>query len=60
MAFVNHFLIERELVRSDSTKVTFNGAYILDMVLNFDTDENRQTLPDDVARVRTRRVREFF
>ncbi|XP_074602345.1 uncharacterized protein LOC141856015 [Brevipalpus obovatus] len=48
MAFVNQFLIPKELNRHGAS---FTGAFIMDMILNFDPTSRSQVLPSDMARV---------
>ncbi|KAI1285120.1 hypothetical protein HDE_12168 [Halotydeus destructor] len=47
MAFVNHYLVPEELVK---LRAKFNGAYITDMVLLYDSAETSQSLPVDISR----------
>ncbi|RWS27783.1 uncharacterized protein B4U80_08033 [Leptotrombidium deliense] len=46
LAFVNQYLIPTEISRK---RANFIGAYILDMVLNFDPSVRSQTVPFDVG-----------
>ncbi|RWS29321.1 uncharacterized protein B4U80_11618 [Leptotrombidium deliense] len=43
IAFIREYLLPKEIQRG----VKFIGSYILDMVLNYDTSVNSQTLPND-------------
>ena len=46
LAFVNNYLIPNELV---AKRARFSGAYILEMVLNYDNTSSSQILPLDVV-----------
>uniref|UniRef100_T1JYP9 Peptidase M28 domain-containing protein n=2 Tax=Tetranychus urticae TaxID=32264 RepID=T1JYP9_TETUR len=48
LAFVNQYLIPKEL---KPKKTGFTGAFILDMLLNYDPNKRSQTLPSDVTRI---------
>ncbi|XP_053202925.1 uncharacterized protein YfbL-like [Panonychus citri] len=47
LAFVNQYLIPKEL---KPKKTSFTGAFIMDMILNFDPAKRSQTLPNDMTR----------
>lgn len=47
-AFVDKFLIPTEIVERQSQ---FMGAYITDMLLNYNNEPNTQTLPSDITKV---------
>ncbi|XP_015789294.1 uncharacterized protein LOC107366223 [Tetranychus urticae] len=47
IAFVNNYLIPKVL---NSNNVKFLGAYIMDMILNYDPSVNAQVLPRDISR----------
>lgn len=49
IAFVNNYLIPKVL---NSSKVKFLGAYVMDMILNYDPSVNAQILPRDITRVK--------
>jgi len=49
LAFVNYYLIPKELMNK---KTQFIGAFVLDMVLNYDTSPGSQVLPYDISRVK--------
>lgn len=49
LAFVREYLIPTELL---NRKAKFLGAYVIDMVLNYDSTPGSQSLPRDIMTVR--------
>lgn len=47
-AFVKEYIIPHELIQR---KANFLGAYIIDMLLNYETKVNSQSIPNDLRRV---------
>lgn len=54
LAFVNQYLIPEEIA---GKKAKFTGAYIMDMVMNFDSRPRSQSLPLDIFTVTKRSTR---
>lgn len=50
MSFVKEYLIPRELIDGQAK---FLGAYVIDMALNYESSENSQKIPSDMAEVST-------